>query len=81
MTRVTRTVIDLGGNNVAQASHGSMLNKMTAVIKIINTSVAKSSKCKDKNTHNLSVSLPMRVIKSPVRRPPKYSSESFNKCS
>ena len=68
------------GNNVTSAKVGLMENKMMAVIMIISTSVAKSSKCKDKNTLMRSVSLPMRAIKSPVRRPPKYSSDSFSKC-
>ncbi len=36
---------------------------------------AKSSKCSDKNTQMRSLSLPMRDIKSPVRLPPKYSSD------
>ena len=69
------------GNKVAAAKRGSMLMRMAAVIKIINTSVAKSSRCKDKNTQMRSVSAPMRFIKSPVRRPPKYSSDKRMRCS
>ena len=69
------------GNKVTSAKVGLMVNKMTEVIKIIKTSVAKSSRCKDKKTLMRSVSLPIRAIKSPVRRPPKYSSDSFSKCS
>ncbi|MNY62049.1 hypothetical protein D3C86_1988050 [compost metagenome] len=48
---------------------------------IIRMSVAKSSRCSDRNTQMRSVSLPMREIRSPVRLPPKYSSESCCKCS
>ena len=43
---------------------------------IISTSVAKSSACSDRKLQIRSVSEPMRAIRSPVRLPPKYSSES-----
>ena len=69
------------GNKVASAKRTSMLSKIAAVIKIISTSVAKSSKCKDRNTQMRSVSAPMRFIRSPVRRPPKYSKDKRIKCS
>ena len=48
---------------------------------IIKKSVAKSNRCRDKKTHKRSVSPPIRVIKSPVLRPPKYSNESLIKWS
>ena len=68
------------GKSVTKAKVGLMENKMTAVIKIIKTSVAKSNKCSERKTLMRSVSLPMRAIKSPVRRPPKYSNDNFSKC-
>ena len=69
------------GNKVAAANRISMLNKITAVIKIIKISVAKSRRCTDKKTLMRSVSAPIRFIKSPVRRPPKYSRDRRIKCS
>ena len=63
------------GTRVTSANQGLMENRMAAVMINISTSVAKSSRCKDKNTQMRSLSLPMRDIKSPVRLPPKYSSE------
>ena len=50
------------GSKVTMASVGLMVNRMTAVITIISTSVAKSSRCSDRNTLMRSVSLPMRAI-------------------
>ena len=69
------------GTSVTSASHGLIENRMTAVITIISTSVAKSSRCSDRKTQMRSVSEPMRAIRSPVRLPPKYSRESFSRCS
>ena len=69
------------GTSVTSASVGSMENRMTVVMAIIRMSVAKSSRCSDKKMLMRSVSEPMRAIRSPVRRPPKYSSESLSKCS
>ena len=69
------------GANVTKASKGSIDTKIAAVMVIINTSVIKSKAYKDKKTQIRSVSAPMRAIKSPVRLPPKYSSESLSKCS
>ncbi|CFN64813.1 Uncharacterised protein [Bordetella pertussis] len=69
------------GTRVANASHGLIDTRIAAVMAIISTSVAKSSRCSDRNTQMRSVSLPMRAIRSPVRLPPKYSSESCCKCS
>jgi hypothetical protein len=43
--------------------------------------VAKSSRCSDRNTLMRSLSEPMRAIRSPVRLPPKYSSDSLSRCS
>ena len=59
------------GSSVTSASHGLIENRMIEVIRIISTSVAKSSACRDRNTQMRSVSLPMRAIRSPVRLPPK----------
>ena len=59
------------GTSVTSASHGLMENKIAAVIKIISTSVTKSSACSDKKTLMRSVSEPMRAIRSPVRLAPK----------
>ena len=59
------------GSSVTTASHGLIENRMTAVITIISTSVAKSRACSDRKTQMRSVSLPMRAIRSPVRLPPK----------
>jgi hypothetical protein len=69
------------GSNVTSASQGLMENRIAAVMRIISTSVAKSSKCRERNTQMRSLSEPMRAIRSPVRLPPKYSRESRNKCS
>ena len=69
------------GTKVAKASHGLMENKMAAVIMSMSTSVAKSSRCSDKNTQMRSLSLPMRDIRSPVRLPPKYSKDMRSKWS
>ena len=66
------------GSKVTSASHGLMENRIAAVITIISTSVAKSSRCSDRNRQMRSDSEPMRDIRSPVRLPPKYSSD---KCS
>ena len=69
------------GTNVTSASQGLIDTRMTAVMTIIRMSLAKSSRCSDRNTQMRSVSLPMREIRSPVRLPPKYSSDSFCRCS
>ena len=69
------------GTRVTSASQGLMENKMTAVMSSISTSEAKSNRCNDKNTQIRSLSLPMRDIRSPVRLPPKYSSDMRSKCS
>ena len=69
------------GNKVAKARPGSMVNKIRAVSVIMITSVMKSTRCKDKNKQSRSVAAPIRAIKSPVRRPPKYSRDSRIKCS
>ena len=63
------------GTSVTSASRGLIETRITAVITIISTSVAKSSRCSDRNTQMRSVSEPMRAIRSPVRLPPKYSSD------
>ena len=42
---------------------------------IINTSVPKSNAVSERNVQMRSVSLLIRAIRSPVRLPPKYSSE------
>ena len=63
------------------ANQGFMENKITAVMVIITTSLAKSVRCSDKYTAIRSLSLPTRESKSPVRLPPKYSSESCSKWS
>jgi hypothetical protein len=67
------------GSKVVSASHGLIENRMAAVISITSTSVMKSSACSDKNTQMRSDSEPRREIRSPVRLPPKYSSDSFNR--
>ncbi len=69
------------GTSVTSASQGLIEIRMTAVIMIISTSVKKSSRCSDRKTQMRSLSLPMRAIRSPVRLPPKYSSDSFSRCS
>lgn len=69
------------GTSVTSASQGLIDTRMTAVMTIIRMSLAKSSRCSDRNTQMRSVSLPMREIRSPVRLPPKYSSDSFCRCS
>ena len=61
------------GSSVTRASQGWMENRITEVMPIISTSVAKSSRCKERKTLMRSVSEPMRAIRSPVRLPPKYS--------
>ena len=48
-----------------------MVSKMMAVMVIMRTSLANSSRCKDKKRHKRSVSLPTRLMRSPVRLPPK----------
>src|SRR4051812_28508790 len=63
------------GKSVTNASDGSILNKIAAVITIISTSVQKSSRLTERNVQMRSVSLPTREIKSPVRFPPKNSSD------
>ncbi len=69
------------GISVTSASHGLIENRMTAVIAIISTSVAKLSRSSDRKTLMRSVSLPIRAIRSPVRLPPKYSSDRPSRCS
>jgi len=69
------------GSSVTNASHGLIENRIAAVIAIISTSVAKSSRCSDRKTLIRSVSAPIRAIRSPVRLPPKYSSDSDIMCS
>ena len=69
------------GSKVTSASFALIETNIAAVMMIISTSVAKSSKCNDKNTQIRSDSEPMRDIKSPVRLPPKYSRESLSRCS
>ena len=69
------------GARVMMASHGFIDHKMTPVMMIISTSEAKSSKCSDRKTQMRSLPLPMRAIRSPVRLPPKNSSDSFIRCS
>ena len=59
------------GSSVTRASSGLIENRITAVMPIISTSVAKSSACSDRKTLMRSVSLPMRAIRSPVRLAPK----------
>ena len=70
--------INGSGSNVTSASQGSIEIRIAVVIAIISTSVAKSSRCSDRNRQMRSDSEPMRAIRSPVRLPPKYSSD---KCS
>ena len=69
------------GTSVTSASSGLIDNRIAAVITIISTSVAKSSRCSDRKMQIRSVSEPMRAIRSPVRLPPKYSSDSRSRCS
>ncbi|MCY1242202.1 hypothetical protein D9M72_551480 [compost metagenome] len=69
------------GTSVTSASQGLIETRITAVMTIISTSVAKSSRCRDRNTQMRSLSEPMRAIRSPVRLPPKYSSDSLSRCS
>ena len=69
------------GSKVISASLALMEIKIAAVMIIISTSVAKSNRCKDRNTQMRSDSEPILDIKSPVRLPPKYSNESFSRCS
>ena len=69
------------GSRVTSASQGLIENRIAAVMTIISTSVAKSSRCSERKTQMRSVSEPMRAIRSPVRLPPKYSSESRSRCS
>ncbi|KFB73361.1 MAG: hypothetical protein AW09_001386 [Candidatus Accumulibacter phosphatis] len=69
------------GNRVTAASQGSIDTRMTVVMTIISTSVAKSRRCSEMKMLMRSVSEPMRAIRSPVRLPPKYSCESFSRCS
>ena len=69
------------GARVTSASFGSMEKRMAAVISIISTSVAKSSRCSDKKVLMRSVSEPMRAMRSPVRRLPKYSSDRRSRWS
>ena len=68
------------GMSVVSASQGSIEIRMAAVMRIIRTSLAKSSKCSERKRLMRSVSLPMRAIRSPVRLPPKYCSESVCRC-
>src|SRR5262245_58285804 len=53
----------------------------TAAMMIIKASLTKSTRLTDRKTQIRSVSLLIRDIKSPVRLPPKNSSESFCKCA
>ena len=69
------------GSSVTRASHGLIETRIAAVIAIISTSVAKSSRCRERNRQMRSVSEPMRAIRSPVRLPPKYSSDRPSRCS
>ena len=69
------------GSSVTSANHGSIEARIAAVITIISTSVAKSSRCSDRNTLMRSVSAPIRAIRSPVRLPPKYCSDRPSRCS
>ena len=69
------------GSRVTSASQGLMVNRMTAVIVIISTSVAKLSRSSERKILMRSVSLPMRAIRSPVRLPPKYSKDRPSRCS
>ena len=68
------------GASVTSASHGLIENRITAVIVIISTSVAKSSRLSERKTQMRSLSAPMRDIRSPVRLPPKYSSDRVCRC-
>ena len=69
------------GTRVTSASQGFMLNRITPVMMIRRTSDRKSSRCSDRNTLIRSEPLPMRDIRSPVRLPPKYSSDRRSRCS
>ncbi|MCY1541806.1 hypothetical protein D9M68_775090 [compost metagenome] len=59
------------GSSVTSASQGLIESRITAVMPIISTSVAKSSACNERKTLMRSVSLPMRAMRSPVRLLPK----------
>ena len=69
------------GTRVTSASFGSIDTRIAAVIKIINTSLVKSSRCNERNTQIRSLSLPILAIRSPVRLDPKYSRDSDCKCA
>ena len=69
------------GNSVTNAICRSIVNRIAAVITIISTSVQKSSRLTERNVQMRSVSLPTREIKSPVRLPPKNSSDSRCRCA
>ena len=63
------------GTSVASASHGFVWNRMPVIMISIRQSVMKSSACSDRKTLMRSVSEPIRLIRSPVRLEPKYSSD------
>ena len=72
----------MGGNeaSAASANSGSSAKSTIDVPKIISTSVMKSIRVSDKNEHSRSVSELMRLIRSPVRLPPKYCRLKRCKC-
>ena len=64
------------GSSVASAILALMLSNTAAVMTIMTQSAAKSTTLIDRKLHSRSVSLLMRAIRSPVRLPPKNSSDS-----
>ncbi len=73
--------INGNGNSDAAANHGSIQNNTAAVNRINRKSVVKSTRLSDRNWQMRSESVLMRDIKSPVRLPPKNSTESVIRCS
>ena len=72
---------DREGQERDRASVGSIQKRSAAVMAIMKTSVRKSSRLIERKLQIRSVSLLSRDIRSPVRLPPKYSSESCWRCS
>ena len=64
------------GTSEAIARIGSSVSRIATVMRIISTSDAKSTRLIDRKLQIRSVSLVNRAIRSPVRLPPKNSSES-----
>ena len=69
------------GTRVISASLALMLNRIAPVMMIMRTSDKKSSRCSDRNTQMRSDPRPMRLMRSPVRLPPKNSSDNLSRCS